>query len=261
MDDLKNKTIVITGAAGLLGSAFVKNFADKGSTLVLVDNSSEINKTSDALVKRGIKSSAYVGDISKKEFWTGLENSLSLKHINANVLINGACVKTENFFNVFEEFPVADWNQVFDVNLTGAMLACQIFGSKFAKQKNGSIINIASIYGVVAPDQRIYDGSEYLGRNINTPAVYSASKSGLIGLTKHLAAYWGKDNVRVNCVTPGGVFSGQNKTFVEKYCAKTPLQRMAKPEDIFGAVAFLSSDMSDYITGHNLIVDGGWTVW
>ena len=147
------------------------------------------------------------------------------------------------------------------VNLTGAMLCSQVFGAPMAQRGRGAIVNTLSIYGIVAPDQRIYEGSEYLGRPINTPAIYSASKAGLWGLTQYLASYWGGRGVRVNAVTPGGVFSGQNETFVQNYTHRVPLGRMASGRDIVNAMTFLASDASEYINGHNLVVDGGWTVW
>lgn len=261
MKDLQNKTIVITGAAGLLGTTFSKSFAEYGARLILLDILDSVDLLRKEIEAKGCEALSYVGDFSKQDTWKYIENDLNFKEWIPNVLINNACCKTPNFFDLFEDFHVEDWNKVFEVNLTACMLGCQIFGKKFAAQGKGSIINIASIYGVVAPDQTIYEGSEYLGRRINTPAVYSASKASVIGLTKYLATYWGKNNVRANCVTPGGVFSGQNEIFVRKYCSKTPLGRMATPHDVFGAVAFLASDLSGYITGQNLIVDGGWTAW
>jgi NAD(P)-dependent dehydrogenase (short-subunit alcohol dehydrogenase family) len=147
------------------------------------------------------------------------------------------------------------------VNLTGAVICAQVFGGRMAERKAGSIVNTLSIYGIVAPDQRIYEGSIYEGRAINTPAVYSASKAGLWGLTKYLATYWGSRNVRVNAVTPGGVFSGQNDVFVERYSARVPMGRMAEQDDLSGAMVFLISDASSYVTGQNIIVDGGLSTW
>jgi len=123
------------------------------------------------------------------------------------------------------------------------------------------VVNTLSIYGIVAPDQRIYEGSEYQGRAINTPAIYSASKAGLWGLTRYLATYWGHRGVRVNAVTPGGVFSGQNDTFERNYSQRVPLGRMASAQDIAHAMRYLVSDAAKYVTGHNLVVDGGWTAW
>jgi len=130
-----------------------------------------------------------------------------------------------------------------------------------AKRGSGVIVNTLSIYGIVAPDQRIYEGSMYEGRAINTPAIYAASKAGLWGLTQYLATYWGPRGVRVNAVTPGGVFSGQNDTFVGRYSAKVPLGRMAEAADIANAMRFLASDGAKYLNGHNLVVDGGWSTW
>jgi NAD(P)-dependent dehydrogenase (short-subunit alcohol dehydrogenase family) len=176
-------------------------------------------------------------------------------------LFNNAAAKSANFFEPFETFPLEEWNEVMGVNLTAAMLGCQVFGSRMVKRSVGSIINTLSVYGVVAPDQRIYEGSEYEGRAINTPAIYSASKAGLWGLTKYLAAYWGNKGIRVNALTPGGVFSGQNDTFVQRYSARVPLGRMAEKNELVGAAVFLASDASSYITGQNIVVDGGLTVW
>ena len=129
------------------------------------------------------------------------------------------------------------------------------------RRRAGSIINISSIYGVVAPDQRIYTGAIHQGKEINTPPVYSTTKGAVISLTRYLATYLAKYGIRVNTVTPGGVYNGQNETFVARYSERCPLGRMAEPDEVFSAVYFLASDASSYITGHNLVVDGGWTVW
>ena len=141
------------------------------------------------------------------------------------------------------------------------MLCCQVFGSIMAQRGSGIIVNVLSIYGIVAPDQSIYKGSEYLGQPINTPAIYSVSKAALLGLTKYLSTYWAKKGVRVNAVTPGGIYSGQNDVFVENYSKKVPMNRMANAEEIANGIVFLASDKSSYINGHNLIIDGGLTVW
>ena len=144
----------------------------------------------------------------------------------------------------------------------GVFLMAQAFGHEMVKAgRGGSIIQTASIYGHVAPDQRIYEGSEYEGRAINTPAVYTASKAGVIGLTKYLACYWGDKNIRVNTLTPGGVESGQNEEFKKRYSARTPLGRMADADDMVGAAVYLASDASRYVTGQNIIVDGGLSCW
>jgi NAD(P)-dependent dehydrogenase (short-subunit alcohol dehydrogenase family) len=148
------------------------------------------------------------------------------------------------------------------VNIDGMFLMAQAAGRQMVAQgRGGSIIQTASIYGVVAPDQRIYEGSEYLGRPINTPAAYSASKAAVIGLTRYLASYWGANAIRVNTLTPGGVESGQNEVFSRKYSARVPLARMARADEMQSALLFLASDASSYMTGQNLIVDGGLTCW
>jgi NAD(P)-dependent dehydrogenase (short-subunit alcohol dehydrogenase family) len=148
------------------------------------------------------------------------------------------------------------------VNIDGMFLMAQAVGKQMIAQGHGgSIIQTASIYGVAAPDQRIYEGSQYLGRPINTPAVYSASKAAVIGLTRYLASYWGSQGIRVNTLTPGGVESGQNDVFSRKYSARVPLGRMARTDEMQSALLFLASDASSYVTGQNLIIDGGLTCW
>jgi len=255
---LTGKVVVLTGAAGILGSHAVRQFLDCGARVCALDVSQE------ALEKFGsdegnlLKIAADVADPQSVRRAGAL---LEAQWGTPDVLLNNAAAKSENFFAPFEEFPIADWNQVMAVNLTGAMLCCQVFGSPMARRGRGAIVNTLSIYGIVAPDQRIYEGSEYLGRPINTPAIYSASKAGLWGLTRYLATYWGPKGVRVNAVTPGGVFSGQNETFVERYSERVPLGRMAQPADIVNAMTYLASDAAAYVNGHNLVVDGGWTVW
>ena len=159
---------------------------------------------------------------------------------------------------MFEEFPLDLWNQTLSVNLTGVFLCSQEFGRAMTKRGKGVIVNIASHYGLVGADQRIYGSSK-----LNSPVSYATSKGGIVNLTKYLAAYWHSKNVRVNTLTLGGVQdnSYQNKEFIKNYSKKTILGRMAKKEDYKGAILFLISDASSYMTGSNLIIDGGWTAW
>lgn len=255
---LDGKVIVMTGAAGILGAQAVARFIEAGARVCALDVSDsaleKLGPAHEQLTKVAIDVSQRASLAAAREHLAGLWGE-------ADVLFNNAATKSENFFAPFEDFPLEDWNAVMSVNLTGAMLACQVFGAPMARRGSGAIVNTLSIYGIVAPDQRIYEGSEYLGRPINTPAIYSASKAGLWGLTKYLASYWGDRGVRVNAVTPGGVFSGQNETFVRNYSERVPLGRMASGRDIVNAMTFLASDAAQYINGHNLVVDGGWTVW
>jgi NAD(P)-dependent dehydrogenase (short-subunit alcohol dehydrogenase family) len=255
---LDGKTIAMTGAAGILGQGAVAAFLDAGARVCALDRSAA------DLDKLGADSAQLLKietDVSDAASVRAAADRLHAHWGVADVLFNNAATKSENFFAPFEDFPLADWNAVMAVNLTGAMLCAQSFGAPMARRGRGAIVNTLSIYGIVAPDQRIYEGSQYEGRAINTPAIYSASKAGLWGLTQYLASYWGGQGVRVNAITPGGVFSGQNDTFVRNYSQRVPLGRMAAREDIVNGMVFLASDASSYLNGHNLVVDGGWTVW
>lgn len=256
---LDGKVVVLTGAAGIIGTQIVKAFIEAGARVFAIDrDASALEKNLGPLHANLMTCEA---DISNQVAVKNAFSILSSHWGEPDALLNNAATKSENFFEPFETFPVDEWNDVMAVNLTGAMLCAQVFGSPMAKRGRGSIVNTLSIYGIVAPDQRIYEGSEYLGRAINTPAIYAASKAGLWGLTKYLAAYWGHRGVRVNAVTPGGVFSGQNTTFVENYSRRTPLGHMAQTDDMVNAMRYLTSDAAKYVTGHNLVVDGGWTAW
>ena len=254
---LQGKTILLTGAAGILGFNYAKTLTAQGAKLILLDRNVE-KLHAEATLKDAL---IYQTDITKEENWKKLKSELAAKKTHVDVLINNAAGKSDNFFDAFEDYKLDDWHEVMNINLTAVMMGCQNFGVQMAAKGAGSIINISSIYGVVAPNQDIYEGSEYNGRPINTPAVYSASKAAIIGLTRYLATYWGKQNVRVNCITPGGVFSGQNDVFVKNYSSRVPLGRMGKPDELGGALVFLASDESTYVTGQNIIVDGGWTAW
>ncbi|HEX2547762.1 MAG TPA: SDR family oxidoreductase [Ramlibacter sp.] len=254
---LDGKLIAMTGAAGILGQGAVAAFLEAGARVCALD------RTEADLQRLGTHERllAIPTDVSDAASVRAAADRLDATWGVADVLFNNAATKSENFFAPFEDFPLEDWNAVLAVNLTGAMLCAQAFGAPMARRGRGAIVNTLSIYGIVAPDQRIYEGSEYLGRPINTPAIYSASKAGLWGLTQYLASYWGGRGVRVNAITPGGVFSGQNETFVGNYSQRVPLGRMATREDIVNGMVFLASDASSYLNGHNLVVDGGWTVW
>jgi len=255
---LHGKTVVVTGAGGIIGCVVVKTLRQAGARVFAIDRDFA------ALASLGGDDESLAtcaADVSNAESLRDAHRTLVDRWGEAHALLNNAATKTDNFFEPFETFPLADWNHIMGVNLTGAMLTSQVFGAPMASRGSGSIVNTLSIYGIVGPDQGIYEGSEYLGRKINTPAIYSASKAGLWGLTKYLATYWGHRGVRVNAITPGGVFSGQNETFVRNYSAKVPLGHMAGADDMAHGVQYLCSDASRYVTGHNLVVDGGWTAW
>lgn len=256
---LQDKVVVLTGAAGIIGTEVVRVFLEAGARVFAIDrNEALLQQKFGAETARLVHCAA---DVTQRDSLLRARSHLAAKWGGADVLLNNAATKSANFFEPFETFPVEDWNEVMAVNLTGAMLASQVFGAPMAERGNGTIVNTLSIYGIVAPDQRIYEGSMYLGRPINTPAIYAASKAGLWGLTRYLASYWGHRGVRVNAVTPGGVSSGQNDVFMENYSSRVPLGRMAEASDVANAMRYLASDASKYVTGHNLVVDGGWTAW
>jgi NAD(P)-dependent dehydrogenase (short-subunit alcohol dehydrogenase family) len=256
---LDGKTVVLTGAAGIIGTQVVLAFVEAGARVCAIDRNTALLKQ-----KLGPEHGSLLhcaADVTSRESLLKARKKLETKWGVADALLNNAASKSPNFFEPFETFPLEDWNEVMAVNLTGAMLAAQVFGTPMAERGRGSIVNTLSIYGIVGPDQRIYEGSMYLGRPINTPAIYGASKAGLWGLTKYLATYWGHRGVRVNAITPGGVSSGQNDVFMEHYSSRVPLGRMAEAGDVANAMRYLASDASKYVTGHNLVVDGGWTAW
>ncbi len=264
---LKNKVAVVTGGTGILGKHFCNALADAGATVCIVDldNSECIDLAKQITQKTSNKSNGYGCDITKPSEVKSLINKIVADHGRIDILHNNAASKSsslDNFFTPFEEFSLDTWREVMSVNIDAMFLMAQAVGKQMLTQSaGGSIIQTASIYGVVAPDQRIYDGSSYNGRAINTPAVYSASKAAVIGLTKYLATYWGDKNIRVNTLTPGGIESGQNEQFKTNYSNRVPLGRMGQADELTSALIFLASDASSYITGQNIIVDGGLTAW
>lgn len=255
------RVVLLTGGGGFLGQAMVAKLTADGNIVAVVDRHREQAEKSAALAVEPGQAKAYQADVADKGALADLHAAIRNDLGNVDALICNAATKSDNFFEKFETFPLEDWNYVIGVNLTAPMLCAQEFGPSMAERGKGVIVNTLSIYGIAAPDQRIYEGSLYEGRAINTPAVYSASKAGLWGLTKYLASYWGEKGVRVNAITPGGVSSGQNDIFHAKYSARTMLGRMGEAHEMGDAVTFLVSDRSSYITGQNLVVDGGLTAW
>lgn len=254
---LDGRVAIVTGGAGLLGPEFGSALAEQGADVVLIDVSQEkVAAAAKTLPRFGGKVLGLRADITDPASVAEMVRQVLAECGRIDILVNGAAGRTPGFFAPFEDYALSDWNDVVSVNLTGTFLCCQAVGRHMKENGGGSIINTSSIYGVVAPDQRVYEGS-----SINTPAVYSASKAGVIGLTRYLSTYWAKDNIRVNTITPGGVFNHQDPGFVSQYERRTPMGRMARPHELRGAIVFLASDMGSYVTGHNLIVDGGWTTW
>jgi NAD(P)-dependent dehydrogenase (short-subunit alcohol dehydrogenase family) len=265
--DLTGKNILITGAAGVLGKSFVKSFLEFNANVIMVDlDQDQLDiLVNEFAVKEGQRIIGLACDITKEDAVVNLIKKVESDFGEIHVLHNNAASKSSDlkkFFADFEDFSFEIWREVMSVNIDAMFLMAKHVGKHMVtKNIKGSIIQTASIYGVVAPDQSIYDGSNYLGGKINTPAVYSASKAGVIGLTQYLSTYWGSKGIRVNTITPGGIQSGQNDIFLEKYSKKVPLGRMGQADELAGALIFLASDASSYVTGQNIIVDGGFTVW
>jgi NAD(P)-dependent dehydrogenase (short-subunit alcohol dehydrogenase family) len=264
---LDGRTALVTGATGILGRRICHALAESGANLVAFDilGDQAVALASDLAAEHGVGALGLEVDVSDPQsIAKGLSQAVDrFKHIH--VLHNNAASKSSDlneFFAPFEEYSLDQWREVMSVNIDGMFLMAQAVGKHMVQAGlKGSIIQTSSIYGVVGPDQRIYEGSHYLGRQINTPAVYSASKAAVIGLTRYLATYWGSAGIRVNALTPGGVESGQNDVFSQRYSARVPLGRMARDDEMTGALIFLASDASSYMTGQNLIVDGGLTAW
>lgn len=254
---LKGKVIIITGGAGLLGQQHAEVLSNAGANIVIADiNQKMCDSVAERIsIESGFEALGIAVDITNEISIQCLVERVKEKYGKIDILINNAVAKVKNS-RIFEECELDTWNKCLNVNLTGVFLCSKIIGCEMIKLGKGSIINIGSIYGLVGPDQSIYGDS-----GINSSAVYSASKSGVIGLTKYLATYWGNKGIRVNCLTLGGVENGQDQEFINKYSAKTPLGRMAKKEDYKGALLFLASEASAYMTGANLVIDGGWTAW
>ena len=263
--DVKHKNIVLTGASGTLGSQYSHFLSAAGANMILVDLDDKKNKMLEKQIvkKYHTKCKSYLADISNKEEIKNVSSKIISEFGTIDGLINNAGFtstfakkQTKSYVTSFEEFPLELWNKTLAVNLTGVFLCSQEFGKVMAKRKKGVIINIASHYGLIGADQRIYGKS-----GLNLSASYAASKAGIVNLTRYLASYWRKKNIRVNTLTPGGVFNRKHhsREFVKKYSERTILNRMANENEYNGAILFLISDASSYMTGGNLVIDGGWT--
>jgi NAD(P)-dependent dehydrogenase (short-subunit alcohol dehydrogenase family) len=258
---LRGKRALITGASGKIGHQIAITFAELGADLVLVDRPGQnFDELLVMLEKIGnIKIECVECDLEDGNARTELINHLLSQDEVLNILVNNAAFvgepKLEGWITGIENQSIEAWRREIEVNLTAAFDLAKGLLPKLKKNKNGSIINVASIYAVSGPDYSLYEGTD-MGNN----ASYAASKGGLVQLTRWLSTTLAPD-VRVNVISPGGVFRNQPAEFVKRYEAKTPLGRMATEEDFKGAVAYLGSELSAYVTGQNLIIDGGWTVW
>lgn len=289
--DLTGRVAVVTGGAGLLGGEFCRTLLEAGANTVIADidegaaqdTAISLNETlsDNQMATRDLQQRALAiqTDISTKfSVQQMVDKTLSEFH-RLDILVNNAALdpkfdhpreaileednklknKIDPLTISFEDFPLDLWNQALEVNLTGMFLCCQAVGKQMIEQGRGVIINISSIYGLAGPDQRIYrrrgEPPQY------KPAYYSVTKAGVIGLTSYLATYYAGKGIRVNALTPGGVYNEQDEDFLQAYSARTLMGRMAEKNEMNGALLFLASDASSYMTGSNVVVDGGWTAW
>lgn len=246
-DKLEDKIIILTGASGLIGKAAEEHLTLNGAKVVSVDLCFDDDYTSNLQLKL---------DVTKKEDVLELIQQTLKKYNRIDGLVNLAYPRTEDWGKKFEDISLESWQKNVDMQLNSVFFICQQVLEVMKGQKSGSIVNIASIYGIVGNDFSLYE--DYGG---TSPAAYSAIKGGVINFTRYLASYYGKFNIRVNCVSPGGILDEKNQhpSFIKKYNEKSPLGRLGRPEEIAPSISFLLSEDASFITGHNLVVDGGWT--
>ena len=242
---LLNKVIAVTGSEGLLGKSIVEELKKHNAVVISLDLANQ-------------------NDINNGKLYCDITNELSVidtislilqKYNRIDGWVNNAYPRNEYWGKLIEDLPVEAWRENVDSHLNGYFLCCKHVLGVMKSQQFGSIVNLASIYGFLAPDFSIYEGT-----NIVNPIGYSAIKGGIINLSRYLASYYGPKNIRVNCVSPGGIYDNQDPVFVEKYIHKTPMKRMGIPDDISPVICFLLSEGSKYITGQNIVVDGGWSI-
>ena len=241
---LNNKVILVTGGSGLIGREIIANLSKKGAIAINAEVAVETN-----LDKQQIKC-----DVTSQSSINDAVEIIIKRFGHIDGLVNNAYPRTKDWGENFEKVSFESWRQNVDMQMNSIFYICQQVSKHMLEKQKGSIVNIASIYGIVGNDFSLYEGL-----NMSSPPAYSAIKGGIINFSRYLASYFGKNNIRVNCVSPGGIFDNQNPEFVKRYNDKVPLGRMGHPKDIAPAVSFLLSDEAQYITGQNLVIDGGWT--
>ena len=262
---LTDRVVIVTGGLGRLGSSFVRSLLASGARVAVLDMVDDAERGRALFGELGPdRLRLYAGDVTSKASLQGVLARIEVDWGAPYGLVNNAAIDappdapaSEN--GPFEDYPESSLDRMLDVNVKGVVFCCQVFGAAMARAGAGSIINISSIYGVLSPDQGLYQYRRDRGENFYKPVGYSVTKSALINLTRYLAVYWGKSGVRVNTLTFAGVFADQDPEFLEPYTRKVPLGRMADPSDYDGPVVFLLSDAARYMTGANVVVDGGFT--
>lgn len=266
--NLHNKTAVITGGAGLLGRQFSLVLAQAGANILVADLAqSAADAHALTLREQGLRAEGFAVDVTNPDSTRAMVQTAQEIFGSLDILVNSAALDPKfdpanadsQGANAFENYSLDSWRQALDVNLTGMFLASQAAVQPMLAADKGVIVNISSMYGLFGPDQRLYERPD--GSRSFKPAYYSVTKAGVLGFTRYLAAYYAGKNIRVNALTPGGVYNGHDDVFTEKYSSRTILGRMADIDEMNAAMLFLCSDASSYMTGSNLVVDGGWTAW
>jgi NAD(P)-dependent dehydrogenase (short-subunit alcohol dehydrogenase family) len=252
--DLTGRLAVVTGGAGQLGGEIARGLAARGADVAIFDIAA-------ALEVDGVRS--FVVDVTDR---AAVEQATAGLSGVPHVLVNAAALDSPpdapaEEVGPLEDFPVEAFDEVMRVNVNGTLLPCQVIGGRMAAEGRGSIVNVSSIYGMLSPVQELYDFRRRDGETFFKPVAYSASKSAVYNLTRYLATYWAKRGVRVNTLTLAGVWNDQPQEFLDAYTARMPLGRMAEAREVVGPVVFLASDASSYVTGANVVVDGGWSAW
>lgn len=256
---LHGRVAAVIGGAGRIGQHLCRALWEAGASVAVldVDGDAAERVASELAAREGVRAAGMALDASNPADLERACHRIEREFGPPDILVNSAQYRGGGFYSSrVEDYPLDAWKKVLEVNLTGVHLACQTFGRSMIAHRGGSIINLASTYGVVSPDPRIYGES-----GVNSPVAYAAAKAGVINLTRYLAIHWRDKNIRVNCLVPGGVFDNQGKEFVMRYSERTPLGRMAAADDYQGAILFMASQASSYMTGAVLTVDGGWTAW
>jgi NAD(P)-dependent dehydrogenase (short-subunit alcohol dehydrogenase family) len=255
--DLEGRVAVVTGGMGRLGSVYVAGLAERGMRVAVFD-------TATGDVPDGAL--AFAVDITERGTLEAAVGEIESEWGVPHLLVNNAALDSPpdapaEEVGPFESYPESSFDKVMDVNVKGTLLCCQVIGGAMARAGRGSIVNVSSIYGLLSPMQDLYAFRRDAGETFVKPVAYSVSKSAILNLTRYLATYWAKDGVRVNTLTLAGVFDDQPREFLDAYEARVPLGRMLDTTEALGAVVFLASDASSYVTGSNVVVDGGWSAW
>jgi NAD(P)-dependent dehydrogenase (short-subunit alcohol dehydrogenase family) len=267
--DLAGQIAVVTGGAGLLGTEFCRTLAQAGAQVMVADLSDQAaNRVAKALQSDHLEAHPVSVDVTNKTSVVEMVDRVVSRFGRLDILVNSAALDPKfdpqhqgGHNQSFEDYPLESWDQALAVNLSGSFLCCQAASQPMLEQNHGVFINICSTYGLVGPDQRLYEREGEQGARQYKPVYYSVTKAGILGLTRYLATYYSGKNIRANALTPGGVYNNHDDVFLKAYSARTVMGRMARRDEMNGALLFLASEASSYMTGANLVVDGGWTAW